>query len=456
MKKTLFLTALCLVSFSLFTACVKDDPQMQRDDFEEEFRDDDEGGGQNNSNGDGQGQDSNGNDNVTYPDCFVYYPGAQFVYKRTIDNKKSSKFSWTVTDYDASTKTATIQTQYPDSDPGTIQIRSLSNGMIAFSSGSTFKPVVSERNEVGYMFNYRPSIPSGIYGSLDDKVSVGSVSIPGGSSVGITVGASYQPYKGFHDSYTWDWQMSETWCTECGFVRASSFWSNGKEYPIQSSRSNTELVAYDIPMPDGTRRTYIPAGCETYDVTDTYCTYFHMTASSQRYDDLSFYWNDKRNKNVMRYTLNILWYNEGWKYAQIVAKSSEHTRFSGWFDGEPFSIAAIGGPRDGVVFDCTGYYCTSDRSGYYFNEGTYVYFVLVENIVQTGVPTDETEFVGIMIDHSYTGPTPYGYRVRLLEDGTAELWDTPSSVQTRASGSGPIKVLTPDPSMITGPIHELK
>jgi len=456
MKKTLFLTALCLVSFSLFTACVKDDPQMQRDDFEEEFRDDDEGGGQNNSNGDGQGQDSNGNDNVTYPDCFVYYPGAKFIYKRTIDNKTSSKFTWTVTDYEESTKTATIVTQYTDSDPGSMQIRSMSNGMIAFSSGGTFKPVVNEHNEVGYMFNYKPSIPSGIYGSLTDKVEIENISVPGGkSSVGISVGASYQPYTGFHDSYLWDWKISESWCSECGFVRASSFWSNGKEYPISSSRTNIELLAYDIPMPDGTHRSYMPSDCETYDVTDTYCTYFHHSASSQRYDSMGFYWNDKKNKNVMRYTLNTLWYEDGWNYARLAADTQYRTELSGWFKGEKSWGQAIGGPRDGEMFDCSGRYGTQMKSAYYLNEGYYLYCVLVENIVNEGVPTEDTEF--ILICRDYENDCVGSVRVVLLDNGVIDAYDN-QSTQTRAAGFSiaGITINKPDPSMIDGPVHKLK
>ena len=450
MKKNLFLAALCALSFLFFTSC--DEKPISEDIDDEYVSDDDEGDGEGDGKTDDSGGNSQGNTQQTYPDCFVYYyPGSKFIYKRTVGSDLSEKVTWTVTDYNAQTKTATIETQYPDSDPGTMQIRN-NNGMVEFSKSGGFKPVVSSSGEVGYMFNYKPSIPSGIYGSLTDKVSVNSVSIPGGTSAGMTVGASYQPYTGFHDSYLWDWQISETWCTECGFLRESSFWSNGKEYPISSSRSSMELVAYDIPMPDGTHKGYIPSGCETYDVTDTYCTYFHMTASTTRYDDLSFYWNDKKNQNVIRYTLNQLWYDDGWKYAQIVAKSDYHTEFMGWFKGEAGWGTAIGGPHNGERYDCRGYYKTNDKSGYYFVEGTFVYFVLVENIVQVAVPTDDTEFIAIRIVHDYS-QTPYSVRVKLLDDGTAEAWDY-SGAPNRSAGS--LKVLKPDPSMIVGPIHELK
>lgn len=445
MKKTLFLATLCAIAFTLFSSCDQDKPL--RDDIDEEIesQDDDEGNGNGTTPTDPIQQN--------YPDCFVYYyPGSQFIYKRTVGSDLSEKVVWTVTDYDAQTKTATIQTQYPDEDPGTMQIRN-NNGMIEFSKSGSFKPVVSSTGDVSYMFNYKPSIPSGIYGSLTDKVSVNSVSIPGGSSVGMTVGAAYQPYTGYHDSYLWDWQISETWSTECGFLRESSFWSNGKEYPISSSRSSMELIAYDIPMPDGTHKGYIPAGCETYDVTDTYCTYSHFSASTQRYDNMFFYWNDKKNKNVMRYTLNILWFEDGWKYAQVIAKSEYHTEFGGWFKGKESWGTAIGGPLNGVMFDCRGSYGTPMKSNYYLNEGTFVYFVLVENMIQVATPTDDTEFVAIQITYN-DWASPYSIRVRLYEDGTADAWDNSSSAPRRSGGS--INVLKPDPSMITGPVHDLK
>ena len=449
MKKTLFLAALCAVSFSLFTACDKPSRDFDDERYSEGGQDDDESEGE----GGGTPSNPNGNQNTqqNYPDCFVYYyPGSQFIYKRTVGSDLKQKVVWTVTDYNAQTKTATIQTQYPDEDPGEIQIRN-NNGMIEFTKYGEFKPVVSSTGDVNYLFNYKPSIPSGIYGSLSDKVSVSSVSIPGGTSVGMSVGASYQPYTGFHDSYTWDWDISETWCTECGFLRESSYWCNGKEYPISSSRSSMELIAYDIPLPDGTHKGYIPSGCETYDVTDTYCTYTHFTASTQRYDNMFFYWNDKKNKNVMRYTMNILWYEDGWKYAQMIAKSEYHTEFGGWFTGKESWGTAIGGPKNGVMFDCRGSYGTPIKSNYYLNEGTYIYFVLVENMVQVATPTNDTEFVAIQITYD-DWASPYSIRIRLNEDGTADPWDT--SAPRRAPGS--LKVLKPDPSMITGPIHELK
>ena len=450
MKKTLFLTALCAATIALTVACDEDDP-IRPDKDEQEIPADEQGDPGNN-----QGNQGNQNTQVNYPDCFVYYPGAQFIYKRT-SGKTSSKFTWTVTDYDEQTQTATIQTKEQDSEPGELKIRRGSNGMIEIAKNGFFEPVVNSNGEVKYLFNYKPSIPSGIYGSLDDKVSVSTVSVPGGkSSAGFTVSASYQPYTGFHDSYLWDWQISETWCQECGFVRESSYWSNGKEYPISSSRSSAEIIAYDIPMPDGTRRTYIPDGCETYDVTDLYCTYFHHPASSQRYDDMTFYWNDKKNRNVMRYILNAIWYDNenGWLCAPIVPDMSSRREYLGWFLGTPSSGKAIGGTRDGESFDCEGSYLTTMKSNVYFDEGFYVFCVFVENTVYTAGPTDDTEIVGIYVD--YNAGITSSVRVQLLDDGTVDYY-TPSGVSTRAdASSGAFTPTKPDPSMLIGPIRKLK
>ena len=445
MKKTLFLAAFCAATIALTIACDEDDP-IRPDEDEQEIPADEQGDPGNNQGG--QNNQGSQNTQTSYPDCFVYYPGAQFIYKRT-SGKASSKFTWTVTDYDKQTLTATIETQEQDSDPGEMKIRRGSNGMIEITKNGFFEPVANSSGEVNYLFNYKPKIPSGIYGSLDDKVSVSTVSVPGGkSSAGFSVSASYQPYTGFHDSYTWDWQISETWCQECGFVRSSSYWCNGKEYPISSSRSSIEIMAYDIPMPDGTRRTYIPDGCETYDVTDLYCTYSHFTASTRRYDCMFFYWNDYRNRNVLRYTLNILWYDEGWCYAPVVVGDADKTEFLGWFKGEKYSASAD--------HNCAGYYSTWDKSGYYFNEGTFVYCVLVENTVYTGVPTAETEFIAIQITHNVYA-LPKSIRVELGEDGKVYEYTPSSNVSTRAdASSGAFTPTKPDPSMLIGPIRKLK
>ena len=458
MKKMLFLTALCAMSLSFFAACGDDKPGVEEEVFGPANQ-----GNQNNPgdpNNPGGKQDSTNQDTTnilkTFPDLFVYYPGAKFIYKRTVDTGLTEKITWTVTDYNEQTKTATVQRKTSGSEPDEIEIRSLSNGMIEFGEGGDFKAVVSDRGKVGYLYNYRPSIPSGIYGYLTDVYEVEDIAVPGGkSSAGVTVGANYDPIVGYHDSYLWDWKISESWCSECGFVRASHFSSNGKEYPITSSRINIEMLAYDIPMPDGTRRSFIPDGCETYDVTDTYCTYSHFTAPSQLYDALSFYWNDKKNQNVMRYNLYMLWYEDGWTYGPVVAGYEDNTQFSGWFKGKATSGSAIGGPRDSESFDCEGYYGTTIRSGIYFPEGNYVYFVMVENIVNEGTPTfDDTEFVLIVIDYE----NDYGsFRVKLLDDGTVDLWDD-SSAQTRAGArhTAPVKVSKPDASILAGPARKLK
>ena len=72
-------------------------------------------------------------------------------------------------------------------------------------------------------------------------------------------------------------------------------------------------------------------------------------------------------------------------------------------------------------------------------------------MVQVATPTNDTEFVAIQITYD-DWASPYSIRIRLNEDGTADPWD--ASAPRRAPGS--LKVLKPDPSMITGPIHELK
>ena len=401
-----------------------------------------------------------GSSSVAVPDCFVYFKGAKFIFTRTLDTGKSIKITWDVTDYNSSTQTATISSKVGDDNPGSFQIRKSSKG-IEFNQGGSWKATTDGDAGINFLLGSKlNSIPSGIYGSVPNKTKLVTVSIPGGkSSQGFSISSSYQPTTGYHDSFMFDYSSGETWCTECGIVSAGYQYRNGKEYPIFVSTYETKLVAYDIPMPDGSRRTYMPAGATVYDVADTYISYSQHPAKTQRYASMFFYWNDTKNSNVMRYVPCALWYDGGWKYAQITEDMNVRWSFYSWFIGKASSGSPIGGPKDGVSFGCSGLYLSEDGSQSYTpfgtasspNYGYFVLFVLAENSIAMGEPDlDRTEFALIEIPDpstSYAAMT-YSDRVQLNDDGTVDYY-------TKTKGGHPVRPSVPDPSMISGLVYRL-
>ena len=183
------------------------------------------------------------------------------------------------------------------------------------------------------------------------------------------------------------------------------------------------------------------------------------------YSALSFYWNDSRNSNVMRYNPYVIWNSGGtWTYAQITGDSHPQWTLYSWFVGKATSGSVIGGPKNGVKFDCEGSYIAATRSQSYtpFGEngspayGYYVMFVMAENDIAVGQPDiDDTWFCGISIpDPSYNYGDTYSDRVKLLDNGTVDYYSAASAHPSK-SAAGPFRPAIPDPSMIAGPVYQL-
>ena len=453
MKKAISLFAIFIAILFTLSSCKEKDNPYKGDDTE--------------INDPGSNPGTNPGPTVNVPDCFVYYKGAKFIFKRTLDTGTSSKITWDVTDYNASTKTATISVQNGDSDPTTMQIRSGSKGIEFYSSGS-WKAITDGGSDINFILGmHLNSIPSGCYGSIKKTTKLATITTPGGkSSQGFQTSSAYTSTTGYHDSFMFDYSSGESWSTECGLTHAGYEYRNGKDYPIFVNTYTIDLVAYDIPMPNGSHRTYMPSGSTVYDVTDTYITYSQHPANTQRYASMFFYFNDKKNSksDILRYNPYILWYDNGWTYMQI--KNDFHTRWelSGWFAGKAYSGSAIGGPRSGEVFDAAGLYSSNEGSQSYtpFQNngspvyGSYVFFVMAEANIAVGEPDfNNTEFCYISIpDASNYAASAYSIRVSLLDDGTVDTY-TKAGLPAVKSASGPIRPTAPDPSWVTGPVRKL-
>lgn len=442
MKHYSLFAAILFAAILAFSACDKDEPLT-----------DDNGEGTENSTPGGTTTPGGTGTSVSIPDCFVYYKGAKFIFKRTLNNKTSSKITWTVTEY--SSGTATVQEVRGDDNPTTFQIRK-GGKSIEFNTGSGWKQLTDGGSTINFMNGSKlNSIPSGCYGSVKDETKVTSVSIPGGKTTsGFSISSSYSTYSGAHDSFLFDYSSGESWSTECGFVSSGYWYQNGKEYPIYSARTTVELVAYDIPMPDGSRRSYAPAGSTVYDVTETNFRCYQNSYKTQRYACITGLWNDKKNTNVMRYLLCVLWYDNGWTYGHLTNDFHTKWELGSWFAGEPYSSTGIGGPYNGVKFDCSGYYSSFDGSQSYspFDAaGYYIFFVVAENAVNVGEPDMEnTVFTLLYIPNEGSADTTYSDRVTLLDDGTVDAY-----TKTKATPEG-VRPCAPDPSWIKGAVHRLK
>lgn len=415
-----------------FSSCKKDDtPKKDKSDEQEQK--------------DPSSQDSG--TTAAVPDCFVYYKGATFVFKRTVDNKTSSKITWTVTDFNSSSNTATVQEIWGDNNPTTFQIRKGSK-CIEFNKGSGWKALTDGGSGINFMNGSDlNSIPSGCYGSVKKKTDIETVSIPGGkTSSGFSISSTYQNATGSHDSFLFDYSSGESWSTQCGFVSSGYWYQNGKEYPIFSMRTNVELVAYDIPMPDGSRRTYAPAGSTVYDVTDTFFHCYQNDYKTQRYACIFAYWNDTRNTNVMRYRLGVIWYqNDMWNYGFITDDLNTSWQLSCWFAGQAYS-------GNGYGFE--GHYSSDFGSQSYSPwecEGWYIFFVVAENAINVGEPDfDNTVYNLLYIPNDGSAASTDGIRVKLLDGGNYDYYNA-------APAKSPLKITPgiPPMEMIEGPVHKL-
>ena len=436
MKKLAFLFLALGLLAAPVTSCKKDD-DTKSDKTEEQKPEDSSSGA------------------AAVPDCFVYYKGATFIFKRTLDTGTSSKITWTVTDFNSSSNTATVQEIWGDNDPTTFQIRKGSKS-IEFNKGSGWKQLTDGGSGINFMNGSDlNSIPSGCYGSVKKKTDIETVSIPGGkSSSGFSISSYYQNATGTHDSFLFDYSSGESWSTQCGFVSSGYWYQNGKEYPIFSQRTTVELIAYDIPMPDGSRRTYLPSGSTIYDVTETNQSCYQNDYKTQRYACIFTYWNDKKNTNVMRYQLCVLWYDNGWQYGHLTNDFHSRWDLSGWFAGEPYWSTATGGQYDGVRFDCCGHYSSSSGSQSYspFDAaGYYTFFVLAENAVAVGEPDiDNTVFCLLYIPNDGNAASTYSERVKPLDDGTVGAYNS-----APAKSSSGIVTGIPPMDLIDGPVYKL-
>ena len=448
MKHSHFLAASLCAAVLAFASCDRGNT-IPFDDDEIES-----GNNSGNETGDENGNNNPGTTTASLPDCFVYYQGAKFIFKRTLDDGRVTKIVWEVTDYNESTKTATISSKRGDDEPTELKIRKGANGTIEFENYGNWKTLTNGASDIKFLMGYElNSIPSGCYGSIKNKTKLEAVSAPGGkTSQGFSISSEYSSN---HDSFMFDYSSGESWCTECGLTSAGYAYRNGKEYPIYVDTWTIELIAYDIPMPDGTRRSYQPAESTIYDVTETNFSCYQNDYSKQRYACIFAYWNDKQNTNVLRYRLCVIWYDNGWVYGQIT--DDFHTRWSlsCWFAGEPYSATGIGGPYDGVRFDCSGHYSSSTGSQSYspFDAaGYYTFFVLAENSVNVGEPDlEKTVFSCLYIPNDGSARSTYSDRVRLLDDGTLEYY-----YESAKSVAAKVRPAVPDPSWIEGPVRMMK
>ena len=442
MKKYLLLIASLCAAMIAFTSCKDDSVPGDESEIEN-------GEGNSNTNENGQ--------TVNLPDCFVYYKGANFIFKRTLDDGRTTKVTWDVTAYDSSSSTATVSVKSGDDDPYEIKIRKNSKGIIEFNRYGSWKALTDGGKEINFLMGSElNTIPSGCYGSIKNTTKLESVTTPGGkSSQGFSIGSEYTYTSGFHDSFMFDYSSGETWCSECGLTQAGYAYRNGKETPIYVNTWTLELIAYDIPMPDGSRRSYKPSGSTVYDVTTTNFSCYQNDYKTQRYACIFGYWNDKKNTNVLRYQLCILWYEDGWTYGHITDDMHSRWSLSAWFAGKPYSGKAIGGSYDGVQFDCEGLYSSSTGSQSYspFDmAGYFTFFVLAENMIAVGEPdTEETVFGLLYIPNDGSYASTYSVRVEPGDDGYVYEYGTKATKSTAGIRTG-----VPDPSWISGPIRKLK
>ena len=186
---------------------------------------------------------------------FPYYKDSEFIFviKKGVSTVTTTPMTWTVTEYDSATKTATISNSVEPANslPATFYFRVASNGGLEYSPNkSSWVNLTDPDNssDVKFLFGTKAAKPSSLLGSVANGVKTATVKIPEGTSSGLEVYSKYQ--AGHNDAYFYSDHSEEQYC-DVGFAYSSSFTSDQSDYPPFTSKRVIELVSYKIYLPDG-------------------------------------------------------------------------------------------------------------------------------------------------------------------------------------------------------------
>lgn len=338
-------------------------------------------------------------------DCFVYYKDATFLYIYTSYDNKKTKLFWQVNDYDKTTCVASItQTMLCDTGNETseFKLKKESDGSISYSQdGTAWTSRTNQSKEWNFMFISKASRPSGCFGNIMNKVQISDVTGPDGKSAqGYIVSSDYDNSR--EDYYMYDDISHESWSPECGLAQSFKHISNMQSYPTYTYQADYKLVAYYIPMPDGTVRSYSPDEPAMKAVTNLSAHSSDLRNTSSKCSMITFIWNDFANTNVFKYNLYNMYQDpsDGNWYRQKVFSDNE-AELGSWFIG---------------VADCEdinhkdnlrGTYSTRSGSGLSFPEGYYFFYVTAESLSFETSFDDITEIIGIQLGVNWSESTTH-------------------------------------------------
>jgi uncharacterized repeat protein (TIGR02543 family) len=213
-------------------------------------------------------------------DTFPYTTGSNFLFviKDGTSSVSTTKMTWDVTSYDATTAIATIAvgldpptTKTPL--PATIYFRNGTGSLLEYStSGTAWTPMNrAPGTAVTFLFGTKAGRPSSLVGSVVNSVKTATVSFVGETSGGVAVSSEYDSSR--YDSYMFTQYTREYYSDTVGFTGGISFTSDLSMLPAYTYKREVELVSYRVNMPDGTVReggASIPAAPSGLSASYTY------------------------------------------------------------------------------------------------------------------------------------------------------------------------------------------
>ncbi|HEY9123553.1 MAG TPA: hypothetical protein PK252_08285 [Bacteroidales bacterium] len=191
-------------------------------------------------------------------DVFAYYQNSTFIFviKDGTSTVKTAKMTWKVTNYNESSKVATISCTL---DPATtvtplnsvFYFRKATSGALEFSNdGVTWRNLTDNSKDINFIFGTKAAKPSSLYGSVNTTISSAYVIYPEGTSSGYLVSSEYNSSNA--DRYLFTEYTKEYYSDKVGFTQFVTFTSDGSDYPPFTYKREIELVYYKVYQSGGT------------------------------------------------------------------------------------------------------------------------------------------------------------------------------------------------------------
>ncbi len=316
-------------------------------------------------------------------DTFVYYEDSvfEFVIKDGTSSVETTRMTWTVTDYNSTTKVGTVSMALIPSDtmislPATFYFKQAGDGGLEYSrGGGKWRALTSpsQAPDVNFLFCVTAAEPSSLLGNVVNGIEAATVSYPGGSSLGYKV---YSEYKASgNDSYLYSDYGKEFYAKDTGFSKAVCGTADHSDYPPWTYSREIDMISYKIFWPGG---TITEGGEQKPGAPSSLSATYKKNVST---------WNSNTGMYEDRTYMSLSWMDN----------SSNESQFNVYMlatDGSWYSIdrfELVSGATFSPISFPSNTYSGAIKAGYYVNwdPGTYTFRITAASLDLESDPSNE-------------------------------------------------------------------